>query len=116
MNKTVQAQQKTLEENKKEIKKLRRDLDNIKLEDEDYLQKVQTAKNEVAHMLNEKEAAVKNSRYYENKCVSLEEQIKELKHSLESSQENYINTSASLEELRKQYNLKTSSLNQQISE
>jgi len=116
LNKIVQSQQKTLEDNKKEMKKLRRDIEHIKLEDEDYLQRMQNSKNEVAHMLNEKEAAVKNSKYYEEKALNLEEQIKELKQSLEVAQENYINTSASLEELRKQYNLKTSSYTQQLSE
>lgn len=133
LNRIIQAQQKIIEgflhslqeraflnknslDNKKEIKKLRRDLDDIKLEDEDYVQKMQAAKNEVAHINSEKEAAVKSSRHYEAKCINLEEQIHELKQSLETAQNNYITTSAALEELRKQHNLKSASYHQQINE
>ncbi len=77
---------------------------------------MQATRNEFAHINSEKEAAVKSSKHYEEKCLNLEFQITELKQSLETAQNNYITTSAALEELRKQHNLKSASLHQQINE
>ena len=68
---------------------MNRDLSSIKLEDEEFLQRLQSMKNDLTHETRAKEAAQKNEKVLEERNKNLRIEIKELEDTMRSNEQDY---------------------------